>query len=290
MWPVHMTLLYNMKNILLAICLLLAIPGRLMASPFPKTSYEVLGNRNPTACPEAALFVFVDQSVNYDDAIKAKAMELVRNWSAEGRAVEIYSFSSALPGRYTSRITGGRFDDRPTDEYLDNLKRSDRERFISLHSRQPLIARKAVVLSLQEAFAGSRNEIQHTDIVRTMKEMSDYIRSYPARTKSIFLVSDMMENSSMASFYYRGRTRLIDPAREMQKCTTRQMIGNFGGRVRVYILGLGFYDNGSSPAKSESYLDADRINAIAAFWRSYFRNSGAYVVETGKPMMFGIIH
>ena len=285
-----MTISYNMKHLLLAVCLLLAIPGSLVATPFPKTSYEVLGNRNPASSPGAALFVLVDQSVNYDGALKAKAMELVRNWSAEGRAVEIYTFSSALPGRYTARITGGRFDDQPTEEYIDNLKRSDRERFISLHSRQPLIARKAVMLSLQEAFAGSRNEIQHTDIVRTMKEMSDYIRSYPARTKSILLVSDMMENSSMASFYSRGRTRLIDPAREIQKVTARQMIGNFGGKVRVYILGLGFYGNDASPAKSERYLDADRINAIAAFWRSYFRNSGAYVVETGKPMMFGAIH
>jgi len=283
-----MTISYNMKHLLLAISLLLALPGSLMASPFPKTSYEVLGNRNPRSCPGAALFVLVDQSVNYDEALKAKTMELVRNWTAEGRAVEIYSFSSALPGRYTTRITGGRFDDQPSDEYLDNLKRSDRERFISLHSRQPLIARKVVRLSLQEAFAGSRNEIQRTDIVRTMKEMSDYIRTYPG-TKSILLVSDMMENSSMASFYFKGRTRLIDPVREMQKFTARQMTGNFGGKVRVYILGLGFYGNDASPAKSEQYLDVDRINAIAAFWRSWFRNSGAYVVETGKPMMFGSI-
>ncbi|MCF8382615.1 MAG: hypothetical protein K9G39_03325 [Chlorobium sp.] len=278
-----------MKKTILAIGILLLLPFTLSATPFPKTSYDVLGKRNMQPQPSAALFVLIDQSISYDDAIKTKALELVSNWIAAGRAVEVYSFSSALPGRYTTRITGGRFDDAPSDAFIDNLKRSERERFTLMHSRQSVIARKAVLSSMMEAFRGSKNGIYHTDIVRTLKEISNYIRSYPAGTKNILLVSDMMENSSMTSFYHKGKARLLYPEKELQKVATKQMTGNFGGKTRVYILGLGFYNTGTAQTQSERYLDSDRINSIAAFWRGYFARSGAVVIETGKPMMFGTI-
>ncbi|MBM3163721.1 MAG: hypothetical protein FJZ79_10560 [Chlorobi bacterium] len=273
---------------LLAIVILLSVPLTLLGAPFPKTSYQVLGKPNLRPYPSSALFVLVDQSVSYDSAMMSRAMRLAGEWMAEGRAVEVYSFSSALPGRYTTRITGGRVDDTPTDTFLDNLKRSERERFTLLHERQGVIAKKAVLNSMMEAFRGSNNDIYRSDIVRTLKELSGHIASYRAGTKNILLVSDMMENSSMASFYNKGKTRLIDPPKELQRVAAKQMIGNFGGKVRVYILGLGFY-NAEAVPESENYLDVDRINAIAAFWRSWFRSSGAYVVETGKPMMFGTI-
>lgn len=285
-----MSAVQRVQRRFLLLFLLLLIPAGLLANPFPRTSYEVLGKRNLRPYPADVLFVLIDQSVNYDTTIRNKAYELVGNWLAEGRAVEIYSFSSAVPGKYTMRITGGRIDDVPTDYFLDNLKRSERELFQTMHPRQRSLAKRVVLNSMYQAFSGSRQQIQRTDIVRTMKELSGYIKGYPASRKSVLLVSDMMENSQLASFYFNGRVRMIDPERELQKVAARGMIADFGGNLRVYVLGLGYFGEDKTRPQSENYLDSDRINSISTFWYHYFVRSRAVVAEIGKPMMFGTIY
>jgi len=285
-----MAIVHKFGKRALCILIFLLVPLTLSANPFPRTSYEVLGKSNIRPYPSEALFVLIDQSVNYDPALRNKAFELVRDWIADGRAVEVYAFSSAVPGRYTMRITGGRIDDTPTEYFIDNLKRSERELFTVMHSRQRLIAQRVILNSMNQAFVGGQNEINHTDIVRTMKEMSDYIKRYPARVKSILLISDMMENSQIASFYYSGKVRMINVDKELLNVAGKNMIGDFGGAVRVYVLGLGFYDPKVSRTQQENYLDSDRINNIASFWYKYFAMSRAVVMEIGKPMMFGALH
>ncbi|NTV05053.1 MAG: hypothetical protein HGA59_00865 [Chlorobiaceae bacterium] len=279
-----------MKNKIIIIGILLLIPFRLFANPFPKTSYEVLYKNNIRIYPSEVLFVFIDQSVLYDNSIKNKAYQMVGEWIADGRAVEVYSFSSAQPGRYTLRITGGRVDDAPTELFIDNLKRSERELFTVMHSRQRGIARRVVLHAMSQAFNESRDEIYHTDIVRTVKEMSEYIKQYRSDVKNVLMVSDMLENSQITSFYYKKRIRLIDVDKEIMKVSGKNMIGDFGRNVRVYILGLGFYNRTAWRPQSENYLDSDRINNIASFWHKYFISSGSAVIEIGKPMMFGKIH
>jgi hypothetical protein len=280
----------SMKNNIIIIGILLLIPFSLSANPFPRTSYEVLYKNNIRPYPAEVLFVFIDQSVRYDNSIKNKAYQLVNEWIADGRAVEVYSFSSAQPGRYTLRITGGRVDDAPTEVFIDNLKRSERELFTVMHSRQRGIAKRVALNAMSQAFNESRDEIYHTDIVRTVKEMSEYIKQYRSDVKSVLMVSDMLENSQITSFYYNTRIRLIDVDKEIMKVSGKNMIGDFGRNVRVYILGLGFYNKAVSKVQNENYLDSDRINNIASFWYKYFSRSGSSVIEIGKPMMFGIIH
>ncbi|MCE1273060.1 MAG: hypothetical protein HGA60_07540 [Chlorobiaceae bacterium] len=284
-----MSSIQSMRKGLIILGILLLIPLRLFANPFPRTSYEALGQRNMRPYPSDVLFVLIDQSVNFDNTIRSKALELVSDWIADGRAVEVYAFSSAVPGRYTMRITGGRIDDTPTDYFIDNLRRSDREMFNVMHARQKTLAKRVILNSMLQAFNGSRSEIHHTDIVRTVREISDYIHRYPAGTKSVFLVSDMLENSQIASFYYNNRIRAIAPDRELAAVAAKNMIGDFGGNVKVYILGLGYYTVDRTKPQSENYLDSDRISNIANFWYKYFTRSRTVVMEIGKPMMFGAL-
>jgi hypothetical protein len=257
--------------------------------PFPKTSYEIIGKNNIKQNPEEVLFVVIDQTVSYDNNIKYKTIDLVKNWINYGKAVEVYSFSSAVPGLYTQKITGGRIDDIPNDEFLDNLNRSISGRFVVLHENQRVIAGQSVVKAILSIFNEKKESIPHSDIIRTMKEISLHVKNYKSNRKNILIVSDMLENSTIASFYSNGRVKLINDKSEIENVAKCHMFGDYGINTHVYILGLGFFDKNLINLKNEKYLDPMRINKIKIFWEKYFSQSRSALVEIGSPMLFGSI-
>jgi len=140
--------------------------------------------------------------------------------------------------------------------------------------------------NLQRAFAGASSTIARSDILATVQDFSVHaVAGSAAEDKVLLLASDMLENSSITSFYAAGRLRLIDPAQERARVQAQHLVPALRG-VRIYVLGGGLI--GPQPAGHDaagSYRDPRSMAALEEFWGGYFSEGGGQLVEFGKPQL-----
>jgi len=269
-------------SLLVGICLLLpALTATAFEVPFPTSSYKAIGKQDELSNAQAVLFVLMDEttSLNRHPKVPRAVQELAVNWLAPGRAVQVIRFSAYVPGRSAEIVTGGLLDPEPSDDFIDNIKRSQRVKFERLHERQNHAAKAQTTKAIRKVFAAHSTDIPKSEILFNMHRLSEHIRAYQAPQKVVLLVSDMLENSSVTSFYLAGGIRKIDPEMEIEKAERQNLIGDFGDNVRVYVVGLGYGAKG--------YLDSDRVNRLKTFWRRYFEHGNATVEEFGTPLLLG---
>jgi len=254
--------------------------------PFPKTSYELIGKESELKVPEAALFIVADESVGFDKNMIMRANEMMVEWLAPGRAIEVIRFSSGVKGRYTEVVTEGRLDPEPSEDFVDNLKRSELGKFQSIHRGQIRMAKVQAQRALLSIIQTSNKSVPYSDIVSNMEHVSQHIKQFKADRKVILVISDMFENSSVTTFYSKGHVKNIKPSRELKKVNEAGMQADFGENVTVYVLGLGYFWSGEGSGK-EKYLDPKRASKVADFWKEYFEAGHAQVGEIGMPLMYG---
>ncbi len=252
---------------------------------FPKTTYEALGYAKEMPVPNAALFVVADESVGFDKNMINRANKMLYHWLQSGRYVEVIRFSSGVRGRYTEVVTAGRVDPEPQDDFINNLRRSELGRFQKLHRKQPILAKKQAQKALLSIIKTSNKSVPHSDIISNMKEVAVHIKNVQAQRKVLFVLSDMLENSSVTTFYSKGHVKNIDPVKVLNTTKELGMMADFGENVTVYILGLGYFWTGEGSGQ-EKYLDPIRSDKIAQFWKMYFESSHAGIGEIGKPLMY----
>jgi len=277
------------KQLLIAICAFAFLsPWSAQANqiPFPRTSYEAIGKSSELKTPEAALFVVADESVGFDKNMIMRADQMMVEWLEPGRSVEVVRFSSGVKGRYTEVVTSGRLDPEPSEDFVNQLKRSELSKFQSYHRRQLKIAKIQAQKALLSIIQTSNKSVPYSDIVSNMKYISGHIKQFNAKRKVILVISDMFENSSVTTFYSKGHVKNINPDREIKKVSEAGMQADFGENVTVYVLGLGYFWSGEGSGK-EKYLDPKRASKVAAFWTKYFEAGHAQVGEIGMPLMYG---
>ena len=268
------------------LCLLFLPTASAIANeiPFPKTSYEAIDKANilPTQS-DAALFVVMDETtgLSHHHKFVRKIQEITVDWLRPGRSVEVIRFSAYVPGRTAEIVTGGRVDPEPSKSFMNNLKRSQRGKFTKYHNQQIILCKEQTTKAIRSVFNASSTNIPKSEILYNVHRLTEHIREYKAKVKIILLVSDMLENSSVTSFYTAGSVRNINPDIEIKKANDDGLIGNFGENVIVYIAGLGY--------GSGDYLDSGRLNNIKSFWQTYFERSHATIGEIGTPMLYGNI-
>ncbi|MBN4082370.1 hypothetical protein JYT13_01030 [Mariprofundus ferrooxydans] len=254
--------------------------------PFPRTSYEAISKASELKIPAAALFIVADESVGFDKNMIMRANEMMVEWLEPGRAIEVIRFSSGVKGRYTEVVTAGRLDPEPSEDFVDNLKRSELGKFQKLHRQQLRMAKVQAQKALLSIIRSSNKSVPYSDIVSNMMHVSQHIKQFKANRKVILVISDMFENSSVTTFYSKGHVKNINPDREIKKVSEAGMQADFGENVTVYVLGLGYFWSGEGSGK-EKYLDPKRASKVAAFWTKYFEAGHAQVGEIGMPLMYG---
>lgn len=281
-----------MTRLLLAMTLLaVCVPMQALAEKiaFPKTSYEAINKTDELGLPEATLFVVADESVGFDRNMIMRANEMMVEWLEPGRSVEVIRFSSGVKGRYTEVVSSGRLDPEPSDSFTNNLKRSELARFDKLHRQQLMLAKIQAQKALLSIIKTSNSSVPYSDIVSNMKHVGDHIKQYASNRKVVLVISDMLENSSIITFYSKGHVKTVNPDAALKAVADAGMVADFGENVDVYVLGLGYFWAGEGSGK-ERYLDPKRASKVKEFWKRYFETSHANVREIGMPLMYGTIH
>jgi hypothetical protein len=122
------------------------------------------------------------------------------------------------------------------------------------------------------------SELQKSDVISTVTEISRQVKASSVTSKTILIVSDMLENSSITSFYSKNATRRIDPDTELAIVGQNNLFGDFGG-ASIYVMGAGMVQE----TDKSVYRDPKTMRALKAFWEGYFRKSNGNLIEFGAP-------
>lgn len=232
------------------------------------------------------IFIGIDQTTVFDDKLKAQIAEAAVKAIQPGHAYTLFDFSAFSQGRYTEVVTRGVIE-RPVPEQLrgDISERALRT-FDACMTGQSVYAKKTLLAAITQVQSAATNDLAKSDILGALKDISDKVRASPASNKVVLLASDMLENSSVSSFYAHNAVRRIDPQAEMKKATAAGLIGDFGG-ARIYVVGGGLL-TGDAKVKNV-YRDPQTMSALKQFWTLYFKQSNASIGEFGAPALLGPI-
>jgi len=229
--------------------------------------------------PKESLFIIIDQTVKFDKEFIHELQAKVRHWLKPGRYVEIITFSSSTKGNYkSSRLRLLMDPDIPEEKLIiryENL-------YKSMHNILLKVQRLTVLEFLKEVLKENDPRIPRSDIVETLSDVSHYVSDFQSEKKIVLIISDMLENSDITSFYYRGHIRDINPSIELKKIEQAGLIGDFGGAT-IYVIGLGYFWGGEK-GKKEGYLGS-KLFHLKKFWTMYFKRSNAHIGELGTPMI-----
>jgi hypothetical protein len=232
------------------------------------------------------LFMAIDQTTVFDEKLQAQIAATAAAAIKPGSAYTMLDFSAFSQGRYTEVVTRGVIEPPLPAKLRDDVSERALRTFDACITGQSAFARKSLLAAVAQVQSAATNDLAKSDILAALKDIGDKVRASPAADRVLFLASDMLENSSVTSFYAHNAVRRIDPAVEIKKANAAGLIADFGG-ARVYVIGAGLL---SGDAKSKNvYRDPQTITALRQFWTLYFQQSNAKVEEFGAPALLSPI-
>jgi hypothetical protein len=241
----------------------------------------------PTLAPTKELFVIIDQTTLLDDGLKQSVANQLRPFLTAGNGFSVLVFSAFTQGKYTQLLTSGQLDHPMPAEQRNDVSKPRLTKYDQCMAQQSSLAAQAVGGALRLSFEGTSGDIAKSDVLASLKDISSKVKQSPATEKVVLLVSDMLENSSVSSFYASQTVRRIDPERELKLASDSQLFGHFAD-ARVYVIGAGLLTDDGKKNKA-AYRDPKTMLALSSFWKSYFEKSKAQLMEFGQPALLNQI-
>ncbi|BCL76130.1 hypothetical protein JHS3_18660 [Jeongeupia sp. HS-3] len=233
---------------------------------------------------QTALFVLVDQTTPLDGALKQSLADQAKPFIHAGNAFTVVRFSAFSQGQYLDVLTTGRLEAPLPSAARNDIGKPVLQQFDACLKQQQQLAFKLVGGALKQSLDGTSSNLAKSDVLASLKNISRQVKQTAASEKVVLISSDMLENSTVSSFYSKQAVRKIDPVQELDNAVKNDLIADFGG-ARVYVQGAGLV---SEAGQSRGvYRDPKTMAALRQFWTSYFQRSNAKLVEFGQPALLG---
>jgi len=264
-----------MKQLLLT---LLTLSTLLLARNDVPSCYKALHIDNPDATPKKELFILVDQTTPIDKNMMIYTYKNMMKFIRNGYAVTIASFSSNANGKYTDVAYSGKVEALLPDSAKHDIAKKSLRKYEGCMNGQYKYAKKKATKALVRVLKGANKKLPHSDILKSLDDISKHIiKSSSAKEKVVLLVSDMLEHSSITSFYRKGSLKRINTGDEIAKLKKSHYIADFNG-AKVYVIGAGMVGK-------NSYRDSKSLKALSDFWSAYFKMTNARLEAIGTPML-----
>ncbi|HEV7816986.1 MAG TPA: hypothetical protein VGP06_18050 [Janthinobacterium sp.] len=245
--------------------------------------------------PKAAqrsFYIVLDETVVLDDSLKRSLWDLVRPQIAAGTEFAIYRFSAYSQGRYLDIVTSGALEVSIDPKLRDSVSVPKLTSFDACLKGQAEYGLTITRNAIGQVLRDSSFELAKSDIEGSLFALAKVVKESKSPTRTVLLVSDMLENSAISSFYQNNGVRKIDPAAELRKTEAEKMFGDFGG-ASVYVMGAGLISpDGKAKAAAKppfQYRDTKTMAALQDFWTQYFVRSHAKLEEFGAPALLSAI-
>ena len=245
--------------------------------------YRALSLPLPAAEETRAYFVLVDQTTVFDASLKQTISTATRTNMRVSTQFTIANFSAFLGDHYTDIAVAGRTDGLLSQSERDDTSKPKLRNLDLCMTHQVDYAKRIADAALTKSFGAASADIARSDILASLHDFAAHVvHPSTAKTKTLLIASDMLENSSLSSFYAHRTVRKLDPQAELLKAREKGLIPDLTG-VRVFVIGAGLLD----PQSANSYRDPQTMLSLEGFWGLYFKEAHAELVEFGKPQLLG---
>ncbi|HEX6375214.1 MAG TPA: hypothetical protein VFZ91_05795 [Allosphingosinicella sp.] len=226
--------------------------------------------------------MLIDQTTALDPTLTGTLRTNVARLIKPGTAFTIATFSAFRHGHYTNVIASGTIEPPvPANERnrisVPKLKQLDR-----CLREQPVLGVRIALAYIARTQKVSTASFDQSEIMASLKQLSDRVARSRARDKVVIVASDMLEHSSATSFYASKGLKTIRPAAEIKK--TAHLTANFGN-ARVYVIGGGILP----PQSHQAGRTIAALDALEAFWRAWFKQSRGRLLAFGRPNLLSPI-
>ena len=264
-----------MKRLLLII---LALTTLLLARNDVPSCYDALKMTNPNTSVKKELFILVDQTTMLDKKLMMYTYKNMMKFIKNGYGVTIASFSSNAKGKYTDVTYSGRLENLLPETAKHDIAKKTLRKYQGCMNGQHKYAKKKATKALVRTLKGASKALPHSDILKSLHDIASHIiKPSPAGQKVVLLVSDMIEHSSITTFYSKGNLKKVNAQKELEKVKKSGHIANFSG-ASVYVIGAGMIGK-------NSYRDSKTLGLLTNFWEQYFKLSNAQLKAIGTPML-----
>lgn len=241
----------------------------------------------PKAAIETELFLAIDQTTMFNPSLRQSVANNVRLFLKPNHAYSVTQFSAFTQGHYTDVLVSGKLESGIDEELRDDISKPLLSKFDQCMAMQSKLSMKLVGNAMKSAFSDSSTILTNSDIIASLKDISNKVRQSKAENKVVLIASDMLEHSSLTSFYSKQAVRLIVPAKELKMATDKEMIADFGG-AKIYVLGAGLLTEDAKQPKGV-YRSPQTMQALHKFWNDWFKASNAELIEFGQPALLSPI-
>lgn len=236
---------------------------------------------------DTELFVIVDQTTLFNLTLKQSVSDNIQPFMRPGNGVTLIKFSAYKLGQYTDVITAVKFDSEISRDMRNDISKRKLKTFDRCMKVQIKKASYLVGGALKQVFGGASDKLDKSDVLFSLKAVSLRVKKSKAKRKVVLIASDMLENSSLTSFYANKTVRKITPEKEMSIAEDNGMLGDFGG-AEVYVIGAGTL-SADSESKNGIYRNPQVMKALSSFWELWFEKSNAKLIEFGQPALLNPI-
>lgn len=276
----------SMIRKLVATIAMLALTGIAVAGDVP-SCYQANKVGSPSV-PNIELFVLIDQTTMLDDSLKRLVTSNVGQLLKPGNAFTVGRFSSFNQQHYSEVVASGHLEPQLSPSVRDDTGVKVLRNFDACLDKQMKFAASLAWKAMTEAMSEASSDLAKSDVMASLRDFSARVRQSGASERVVLIVSDMLENSSVTSFYANHAVRRIDAEKEMVLAKKNGLVGDFGG-ARVYVIGAGMLAQDAA-IKKGVYRSPDVMSALSEFWKGYFRASNADLKELGQPALLMPIH
>lgn len=283
----------KLKIIMAALALIFAVGSAYAAAPQNKVpscyaANPKIGQKSPA--PQRWLYLVIDQTVMLDGNLKQSLADIVKHNLQPGMGFSVFSFSAFSQGRYMEHLATGILETTIADKKVrDDISVPALQKFDACMKGQYNYGLKLALDSVGKALQASSADLAKSDVVSSLTEISHLVKENPVENKQILLVSDMLENSTISSFYAKNAVRKVDAEKELKTVEANHLLGDFAG-AGVYVMGAGMMpEQKDAKGKNVQYRDPKMLAALKQFWEGYFSRSNAKLEEFGAPELLSPI-
>lgn len=232
------------------------------------------------------VYILVDQTVSLGSTLEQSVVDNALRMVQPGSKFVIAEFSAFSQGRYLSVLHTGIVERPLAEARINSTPMRAAKALDQCLGQQAGFARTMVAKTLVDVMKGSSSSLDQSDILMAFKSVADAVAADPARHKTLFAVTDGLENSTVTSFYAHGAARDINSAAELTKAVNAHMMADFGG-ASVYVIGGAMMPPATQGTKAQrdGYRDPHMLDDLSRFWREYFAKSNARLVAFGEPAL-----
>lgn len=243
---------------------------------FP-SCYAILNRPDLAAKPaRRELFVIVDQTVPLNRSLKRSVYRKVHRFLKAGDRLTLLTFSAFAKDRYAAMSLTGKLDYPLAKDVRYRTSIPALKKFDHCMQEQRHYVDHQVGEKLKAALDHASTNLPKTELAGSLAQFGrTLIGKSKAGHVDVLIVSDMLENSDVTSFYRHGHVKSIDAGDALKKIAGAGFISNWGN-ARVYVIGAGF-------AADRGYRGEDTLKSLEDFWRAYFQRSHARLAGWGQP-------